>query len=293
LEEDIVGTRTIVGSGKYRYAVDKQWGRRAGGLPAFGLVSGAATDSQDRVYVFNRLPDPRVIVMDRDGNLLNEWGRGQFKHPHGIWISPQDELYLTDRDTQLVTHWTTDGKLLESWGTPDTPGAPGMPFNQPTHAVVTASGDMFVSDGYGQHRVHRFGASGQLEVSWGEKGTGPGQFALPHDVAVDPTGRVVVCDRENGRIQFFDRDGQYLSEWDDLLAPMQVFYTNDLLYLAEARQQISVRTLDGEVLSRWGSQGAGDDQFTDSPHSIWVDSHGDIYVAEVTSENKFQKFSLV
>src|SRR5437588_5133837 len=189
-------TRTTVGEGSYTYAVDKHWGRGPRGIAAFGIVSGSATDSQDRVYVFDRAPDPRVIVMDRDGALLNEWGRGQFKHPHGIWISPQDELYCTDRDTNLVTRWTTDGQLLQSWGTPDRPGAPGQPFNQPTHAMVTADGEMYVSDGYGQHRVHRFGKDGQLELSWGEKGEGPGQFALPHDVWVEPGRRVVVCDRE-------------------------------------------------------------------------------------------------
>ena len=283
-------TRTIVGTGKYTYEAQKHWGRGPGGVTAFGLVSGVACDSQDRVYAFNRLPNPRILVLDPSGKLLNEWGAGQFKHPHGIWISPEDELFLTDRDTHLVTRWTTGGKLLQSWGTPDQPGALGQPFNQPTHAYVTPDGDMFVSDGYGQHRVHRFGKDGKLEVSWGEKGTGPGQFALPHDVWVDPRGRVVVCDRENQRIQFFNRDGAYLSEWNDLKAPMQVFVKDDLMFLAEARQQISILTLDGEVLSRWGSQGPGPDQFTDSPHGIWVDSRGDIYISEVTGQDKFQKY---
>ena len=283
-------TRTIVGNGRFTYEVDKRWGRRDGGVTAFGLVSGVACDSQDRVYVFNRLPNPRVVVLDRDGKLLGDWGTGQFKHPHGIWISPKDDLYLTDRDTHLVTRWTTDGKLLQSWGTPNQPGAPGQPFNQPTHAFVTPDGEMYVSDGYGQRRVHRFGADGSLKTSWGEEGTGPGQFALPHDIWVDPRDRVVVCDRENQRIQFFDRDGTYLSEWDDLKAPMQVFVKDDVLYLAEARQQISILTLDGEVLSRWGSKGDAPDQFTDSPHSIWVDSRGDLYVCEVTGQDKLEKY---
>jgi DNA-binding beta-propeller fold protein YncE len=285
-----VESRTIVGTGKYTYEAQKRWGRGPGGVAAFGLISGVACDSQDRVYAFNRLPNPRILVLDPNGKLLHEWGAGQFKHPHGIWISPQDELYLTDRDTHLVTRWTTDGKLLQSWGTPDQPGAPGQPFNQPTHAYLTSAGDLFVSDGYGQHRVHRFGKDGKLEVSWGEKGTGPGQFALPHDVWVDPRGRVVVCDRENQRIQFFNRDGVYLSEWNDLKAPMQVFVNDNIMFLAEARQQISILTLDGEVLSRWGSSGPGPDQFTDSPHGIWVDSRGDIYISEVTGQDKFQKY---
>src|SRR5579884_470502 len=195
--------RTTVGRGAYTYEVDKQWGRRAGGVTAFGLVSGVACDSEDRVYVFNRLPEPRIIVLDRDGRLQDEWGAGQFKHPHGIWMSPHNELYLTDRDTHLVTRWSRDGKLLQSWGTPNQPGPPGQPFNQPTRAVVAPDGEMYVSDGYGQRRVHRFSADGKLKASWGEEGTGPGQFALPHDVWVDPRDRVLVCDRENQRVQHF------------------------------------------------------------------------------------------
>ncbi|HLG51547.1 MAG TPA: peptidyl-alpha-hydroxyglycine alpha-amidating lyase family protein [Chloroflexota bacterium] len=283
-------TRAIVGHGRFTYAVEKRWGRGPDGVAAFGLVSGVATDSRDRVYVFNRTPDPRIIVLDRDGRFLGEWGRGQFKHPHGIWISPQDEIYLTDRDTHLVTRWTLDGQLLQSWGTPNRPGPPGQPFNQPTRAVLAPDGEMYVSDGYGQRRVHRFGRDGQLKQSWGEEGSGPGQFALPHDVCVDPRDRVLVCDRENQRVQIFDRGGTYLGEWSDLKSPMAIFIKDDVLYLAEGQQQVSIMTLDGEVLARWGSKGTGDDQFTDSPHSIWVDSHGDIYVSEVTGHDKLQKY---
>ena len=285
-----MSAQTIVGSGQYTYAVDKQWGRRDGGVSAFGLVSGVACDSQDRVYVFNRLPDPRIIVMDPDGRVINEWGTGQFGHPHGIFLDSHDELYLTDRDTHLVTRWTTEGKLLQSWGTPNQPGAPGEPFNQPTHAFAMPDGEMFVSDGYGQFRVHRFGADGKLKTSWGEQGEGPGQFALPHDVWVDSRQRVLVCDRENQRIQHFDLAGNYLTEWGDLRSPMQVHIKNEIIFLAEGRQRITIMTLDGEVLARWGSQGPADDQFTDSPHSIWVDSSGDIYVTEVLSPDKLQKY---
>jgi sugar lactone lactonase YvrE len=282
---------TTVGSGQFTYEVDKQWGRRDGGVAAFGVVSGTACDSSDRVYVFNRLPTACVMVFDRDGTFLTQWGEGQFKHPHGIWISPADELYLTDRDTHLVTKWTTDGKLLQSWGAPDQPGAPGMPFNEPTNVFVATDGEMFVSDGYGQHRVHRFGANGQLKNSWGEKGTEPGQFGWPvHNVWEDQRGRVMVCDRENGRIQHFDREGNYQGEWSDLKAPQQVYERGDVLYLCEGGQRISVRTLDFAVLAEWGSKGPGPDQFTDSPHSIWADSRGDIYVGEVVAENKLQKY---
>src|SRR5690625_3382596 len=98
----------------------------------------------DRVYIFERLRNPRSLVFSADGRLLDTWGEGTFGHPHGIWMSPQETLYCTDRDTHTVTRWTPDGELLQTWGTPGQPGGPGEPFNEPTQAVVAANGDMFV-----------------------------------------------------------------------------------------------------------------------------------------------------
>jgi sugar lactone lactonase YvrE len=279
----------VVGSGKHTYEVDKSWGRRDGGVPRFGVSQGVSGDSKDRVYVFQRSPIAQMMVFDRDGKLLNTWGEGKFLHPHGVWVSPSDELYLTDRDAHTVSKWTLDGKLLQSWGTHGQAGAPGAPFNQPTKAVLTPDGEMYVSDGYGQHRVHRFGKDGKLISSWGEKGEGDGQFALPHDVWVDDKDRVLICDRENKRVQLFDRAGTFTGQWRDLKSPMQIFVRDGVMYMAEAGHQISIRTVDGEEVVSWSYQSvSGRD--ANSPHSIWVDSRGDIYVGEVTGENGFQKF---
>jgi hypothetical protein len=281
---------TIVGQGKHTYRVDKTWGRRAGGVAAFGVAQGVTGDSQDRIYVFQRSPTAEVLVFDREGTLLNRWGNGQFVTPHGIWMSPDDELFLTDTGDHTVTHWTTDGKLLRRWGTPGTPGPAGQPFNQPTKAVLTADGEMYVADGYGQQRVHRFDRDGNLVHSWGEQGTGPSQFVLPHDVWVDERDRVLVCDRENRRVEIFDRSGTYQGEWADLQNPMQVFGHDGVLYLAHAYAEISIRTLDGEVLARWPWESTVVQAAEMSPHSLWVDSRGDIYVGEVVGENGLQKF---
>ena len=280
-----------VGQGAFTYTVDKYWGRGPDGLPEFGMVSGVAGDSLDRVYLFIRTPVAEVLVFQPDGTLLSRWGRGSFVEPHMLFISPRDEVYATDIAAHTVTRWTLDGNLLQTWGTPGTPGAPGMPFNSPTRASLAADGEMYVSDGYGQFRVHRFGADGTLKQSWGEQGSGPGQFALPHDVWVDPRGRVLVCDRENARVEIFTRDGTYSGEWPGLANPMQIFIRDDILYLAESNQRVSIMTLDGEVLARWGSKGEGQDQFTNAPHSIWADSRGDIYVSEVVQPNNIQKYT--
>jgi hypothetical protein len=283
-------TTPTVGEGNYTYTVDKRWGRGAASVSEFGLVSGVAGDSQDRVYLYIRQPVAEILVLDPRGTLLGRWGAGQFVEPHMLYISPRDELYATDISLHTVTKWTLDGQLLQTWGTPNVTGAPGARFNKPTRAVVTPDGELYVSDGYGQRRVHRFGADGRLIRSWGSEGTGPGEFALPHDVWVDPRDRVLVCDRENARVELFDRTGDYLGEWPGLAKPMQIFVRDEVLYLAESNQRVSVLTLDGEVLARWGSKGPAPDQFTDAPHSIWADSRGDIYVSEVVAHNKLQKY---
>jgi DNA-binding beta-propeller fold protein YncE len=278
------------GDGAFQYEVIADWGRGAE-IPAFGLVSGVACDSQDRAYVFIRLPRPEVLVFDRDGRLRDRWGSELFTKPHGIWISPDDHIYLTDTGDHTVRKMTPDGRVLMTLGTPGQTGAPGMPFNEPTRAVEAPSGDLFVSDGYGQNRAHRFTAAGERIVSWGETGKGPGQFELPHDITVDRHGRVYILDRPNGRCQLFNEQGEYQAEWTGFRSPNDLFITPDeTLYVAEGGQRISVLNRDGEILARWGEKGTTPGQFSDSPHGIWVDSRGDLYVSEVIAENRFQKF---
>ncbi len=283
---------TVYGSGDYRYRVEPGWGRGPGGVPAFGLVSMVACDARDRVYVFQREPDPRVLVFEPDGRLAGRWGEGAFRHPHGIWIAPDQTVYCTDRDTHTVTQWTAEGELLRTWGTPDRPGAPGAPFNEPARAIVAPGGELYVADGYGQHRVHRFAPDGTLARSWGEPGAGPGQFGWPvHSVCLDPRGRVLIVDRQNGRVQHFTPDGAYLGEWSGLDSPNDLYIDpQEHVFIAEGGGRVTIMTLDGAILARWGERGAVPGQFAASPHSCWVDSRGDLYVGEVVAHDRFQKF---
>jgi hypothetical protein len=281
---------TTVGQGKYTYEVDKSWGRRAGGLPQLGVAQGVTGDSQDRVYIFQRSPTTEVLIFDRDGTLQSRWGEGQFVSPHGIWMSPKDEIFLTDNPGHFVQHRTKDGKLLREWGTREKPGEWGVPFNRPTKAVLAPDGEMYVSDGYGNKHVHRYDKNGELIQSWGAEGTGPGEFSLVHDVVIDDRNRVLICDRQNRRVQVFDRDGKLQTIWADWQNPMQIFIRDGIMYVTHAYAEISVRTLDGELLARWPYESNLTHEKEKSPHSLWVDSRGDIYVGEVVGENGFQKF---
>ena len=281
----------IFGQGTHQYTVHENWWTLPEGWE-FGWVPAVAVDSQDRVYVYSRSEHP-MVVFDRDGNFIDSWGDDILKDAHGIFIDADDNIYCTEREPHVIRKFTTDGELLMTLGTPDVPGADGEPFNLPTDFALGPDGEMYISDGYGNARVHKYSPDGELIKSWGQPGTGPGEFDLPHCVRVDPRNRLMVADRENNRIQFFTLDGEYIEEWGDLLQPDTIYIDDDdLVYIAELGQRVTIMTLDGEVISQWGSERGSTvpGEFLACPHGIWLDSHGDIYVGEVQADARLQKF---
>ena len=151
--------------------------------------------------------------------------------------------------------------------------------------MVTASGEMYVSDGYGNARVHKLSPDGKLLFSWGEPGYLPGQFRLPHYICLDNQERVWIADRENSRLQIFDANGKFLDQWEDFIRPTDVkIDKNNTVYVTELCQRVSILSLDGKVLTRFGNQ-RGKDLNTAlflAPHTVAIDSRGDIYVGEVS-----------
>jgi len=274
-----------VGTGKYTYTLIQDWAKLPAG-ETFAMVSAVATDAQDRVYAFQR-KEPPIAIFDRQGKFLTSWGNGAFLFAHGIFIA-NDTVYLTDRDSSVCLMYTLDGKPIQMMGRhgvhSDTgcekpgdlvPHAAG-PFNYPSELVPAPSGDLYVSDGYRNARVHRFTWDGQLKKSWGEPGkTAPGQFHLPHSLIVAHE-KVYVCDRENHRIQVFDLDGKFLELWTDIQRPMDISMDRDgMLVVSEGNvnnssARISILDTAGKVLSRFDCRGPC--------HGSWVDAHGDIYV---------------
>ena len=281
----------IFGSGEHSYRAVEGWGLGPDGW-SFGIVSSMATDSQDRVYIIDREPKPAVVVLDRDGRLLNSWGQDFFEVPHSIWISPDDVIYMTDCEKHTVSLHTLDGELISMLGTPGKTAELGVPFNSPTWVVLGNHDDLYVTDGYGQNYVHRFSTSGELLQTWGGSGSAPGQFDIPHCVRVDRNDRVLVIDRSNARVQIFDPEGAFQEEWTHLTPANDLFIdADDVVYLAEAPRRISILDLDGKVITQWGEEGAEPGQMVDHPHGIWVDSHGDIYMCEVPfTANRLTKY---
>ncbi|MFC1911962.1 peptidyl-alpha-hydroxyglycine alpha-amidating lyase family protein [Chloroflexota bacterium] len=263
-------------------------------------IGGIAIDNQDRVYILNRSEHP-VMVFDRKGNYLSSWGEGYFSRAHGSCIGPDGSIYCTDDRNHTVTKFDSEGNILMILGTKDKPSDTGYrdvpdlferiasitiggpPFNRPTGVAISSSKEIYVSDGYGNARLHKFSPDGTLLSSWGEPGPAPGQFRLPHSVWVDKQDRIWVPDRENSRIQIFNEKGKFLTQWTDLIRPTDVFIDDDdTAYVSELCKRISIFTVDGKLLARWGNEGHDvTDPLFIAPHAIAVDSKGDLYVGEV------------
>ena len=162
-----------------------------------------------------------MVVFDREGNFLRSWGEGLFNRAHGLHIDADDNLYCTDDGDHTVRKCTTDGKVLLTIGIPNKP-APfmsGEPFHRCTHTALSPQGEIYVSDGYGNACVHKYSPDGKLLKTWGEPGTDPGQFNIVHNIATDADGWVYVADRENHRVQVFDGNGKYETQWNNLHRP--------------------------------------------------------------------------
>jgi streptogramin lyase len=204
------------------------------------------------VYVYSRSQHP-LVIFDREGGFLASWGDGILESAHGIYIDVDDNVYCTDHEAHCIYKFNPNGELVMTLGVPGQSGkTDGDPFNQPTDAAIASTGELFVADGYGNARVHKFSPDGELLLSWGERGSGPGQFALPHCVRIDKHDRVWVCDRENNRVQTFDTDGRFLTGWTGLLRPDMVCFDphDDVVYVAELTHQVSLFTLDGERIAQ-------------------------------------------
>jgi hypothetical protein len=279
---------------EYKYELIRDFFKLPAGQE-FGLVSRVAADDQDRIYVFQR-KDPPVVMFDRAGKYLGAWGSGEVTDPHGLKIVG-DTVYTTDRSDSVAKSFSLDGKVKLSLGTRGQHADTGAvtnwlveraagPFNHPTEMLPHPNGDIYVTDGYRNARVHRFTSDGKLVKSWGSPGQGPGQFHLPHSIALDDAGNLLVADRSNKRIQIFSPDGDFLGQWTGMGGPNDISRGKDgNFYIAEQEDSgnpayVTVRDPQGKVLAKMASRHV---------HGIGVDSQGSIY-AGLTQDRGVDKF---
>ncbi|HUB46515.1 MAG TPA: peptidyl-alpha-hydroxyglycine alpha-amidating lyase family protein [Acetobacteraceae bacterium] len=276
-----------IGSGKYRYDFQRDWAKLPRGWnlgetghpgPPRTSVQGATAANGD-IYVLCRAAHP-VLVFDPEGRFITSWGEGQFSaFVHGMTIDRAGQVWIADSGLHTVTCHQPDGTLLQTLGTRNgaAPTFYGRPFNMPTGTAFTADGDLFVSDGYGNRRVHRFSPTGELKQSWGEPGSGPGQFALVHFIGADAEDTLYVCDRENHRIQLFTPTADHLTDWTGFHMPSDLAFGREAIYVAGG-DGLSIWTPEREKLAQFGPDDPHKGAF--NVHGIWLDAEENIYLAQ-------------
>lgn len=253
-----------------------------------GACSAVALNSKGEIYLFHRGKHP-ILCVSSDGTLLRSWGDELIGSAHGMRVDSQDNVWVTDIGRHRVFKFDPQGKVLLALGT-GKPGTGTDEFNRPTDIAFGTNGEFFVSDGYGNSRVLKFGADGRCLKAWGTRGQKPGEFHLPHSLLIDARGRLLVGDRENDRIQIFNLDGELQGQWEGFAPYGLAIDRAGQVFVADARaSQILRLNSEGQVVQRWGQKGKAPGEF-DLPHMLAFDSTGNLYIAEVGNK-RFQKFT--
>ena len=281
----------------------------AAGTPAawnFGQVAGVATSANGYILVLHRGANP-IMLFDATGRFVRAWGDGLFSNgkvggiplgdrqpgqsgytavygaagchacgAHAIRVDPDGNIWVVDAPGHVIYKMDATGRVLMELGSKGISGVSRTTFNLPTDVAFGPTGEIYVSDGYGNARVVKYDANGQYVLQWGSRGTGPGEFGLPHNLAVDATGRVYVTDRDNQRVQVFSADGAFLTEWRDIGGNSALFMTSD--------QQLwtggTLRNLEGRVVATLPGGNGG--------HGMTQTLDGEVFVAQLAG--RVQKF---
>ena len=294
------------------YRTVSDWAKLPEGR-AWGSTAGVDVDSHDHVWVAERCGANScagsnlapILEFDTSGKLLKSFGAGMFVFPHGIYADKDGNVWVTDGQGKdgkghQVFKFSPGGKVLMTLGKAGVPGNGPDTFNMPSDVVVAPNGDIFVADGHGgesNSRIVKFSKDGKFIKTWGKKGTGPGEFDIPHALAFDSKGRLLVGDRNNNRIEIFDQDGNFIDQWRQFGRPSGIFIDkHDVIYVADSESN-SVRPNPG--FKRGMRVGSAKDgsvtafipdpvevaTTTSAAEGVAADSKGAIYGAEVANKD--------
>jgi 6-bladed beta-propeller len=312
----------------------------------FGEVPGVAVNSKGHAFVFTRSNSAggpayapaaaQLLEFDQNGVFVREVGKSLYgwAFAHSVRIDKDDNIWAIDKGSDMVIKFNPAGRVIWVFGRrkesadedtkpwehvePPLAAIDGL-FRQPTDVAWDSKGNIYISDGYINSRVAKYDKDGNWVKQWGTKGTAPGQFNLPHAIAIDNNDNVYVGDRSNRRIQVFDTEGKFLRMFTIdvppdpktravngntpngqtlarvIGAPNSICITpgpNQVMFVGESTYpgRIFKVSLDGKVLGVIGSSGRQLKQFSGA-HALACPSDKEIYVAE-TSNWRVQKLIL-
>lgn len=274
----------------------------AGFPTAWNLIqaSNVAVTARGHILVLHRGAHP-ILEFESSGKFVRSWGDGMISEgkvagipqnnwapdrsrysavygppgctscgAHSVRVDPQGNIWVVDATGHVIYKMNQDGKEIMRLGTKGVSGTSPTTFNLPTDIAFAPNGDLYVSDGYGSARVVKYSRDGKYLLQWGTRGDGPGEFRLPHNVVTDAQGRVYVTDRDNQRIEVFDANGKFLTEWKGTGGVSGLAMTKDGRIVTGA----VIRDLNGNVLGRLPE--------ATGAHGVAVADSGDIYLAQLT-----------
>jgi len=262
------------------YSINRKWPKLPPGH-SFAGISDVAADSDGNIFVLQR--DRRfMLVFSQDGELTDCWENDGILDGHKIHVDSNDRIFVVDRDRHRVLLLDRSGDILRIIGDERRPGAIGTPFHYPTHLTSNEEGELFIADGYGNYCIHHFSSSGTYLHSWGKPGDGPGAFSIPH--SIDSKKRILVADRENNRIQFFDQNGYFIKQIDvPLFHPMALAENrNAVLFVTDQTPRMHAFDTGGALIGTCKTFGT-------YAHGIACDIFNNLYTAEM-SPNWITKF---
>jgi sugar lactone lactonase YvrE len=255
------------------FTVDDAWAQLPDGTNWDGSTSWIEADRQGNIVVLVRTA-PHFRVFTRDGRFVRAFGdEVLIESAHSVTIDHEGFLWVTDSVGHLVRKFNTEGDLLLTLGTKGTAGDNTSRdlFNQPNHVAIAPNGDIYVSDGYVNARVVHYTPDGQfVRIIGGDQGSEPGQLQVPHGVALDSEGRILVNDSDNARVSVFDKDGNFVESWPVPSRGGIVVTADDTVYVSDVNAGIVNILKDGELI---GSVSA------DRAHGLGVDVDGSIYAS--------------
>ncbi|CAH1227915.1 hypothetical protein PAECIP111891_06204 [Paenibacillus allorhizoplanae] len=303
------------GNRMFRTEVVNGWGRLPEGQ-TFGYTHGIVADSEDNIYVLHT-GVPNMTVFSRSGEWLKSFSvEGIEANAHGLYLHKEHDgeyLYMTDCGLGTVVKTTLKGEVILRLAPPDL----GDIYSdekkyKPTDLAVAPNGDIYVTDGYGQHWIHQYNAQGDRIHSWGGTGSEPGLMKCPHGISVKLTGsepELYVADRGNHRIQVFTLSGDFKRFIDnDMDMPCSFYFHEGLMFFPDLHSRVTVfNSEDDSLVAHLGEDQLAykqqgwpnlpkeyyrDHRFS-SPHGVCVDSLGDVYVAEWIIDGRITKLSRV